>query len=69
MKAVQSKSMIAITQPPLWVGSKPCRAGTVRDEIVHNYYGTLAEKNTLPLIGVKCMYLFSYYDVILFFEL
>lgn len=54
MKAVQSKNMIAIMQPPLWVGVSPVEL--VSDEIVHNHYGTLAEKNKLYLNRTECLY-------------
>ncbi len=54
MKAVQSKNMIAIMQPPLRVGVNPVEL--VRDEIVHNHYGTPAEKNKLYLNGIECPY-------------
>lgn len=43
MKAVQSKSMIAIMQPPLWV--EISHVQLAHDEIVHNPHGTLTEGN------------------------
>lgn len=51
LKAEQSKNMIAIMQPPLWVGVNPVEL--VHDEIVHNHYGTLAEKYKLDLNGTE----------------
>ena len=43
MKAVQSKNMIAIMHPPLWVGISPAELG--RDEIVHQHYDAPTEKS------------------------
>lgn len=45
VKAVQSKNMIAIMHPPLWVEISPVELA--HDEIVHN--GTLREKSQLHL--------------------
>lgn len=45
MKAVQSKTTIAIMQPPLWVGISPVELAC--NEIVHNHFGTPTEKNKL----------------------
>lgn len=51
MKAAQSKRMIAILQPPLWVGMR--HVELLQDEIVYNHYGALAEKNKRHLNGTE----------------
>lgn len=59
MKAVQSKNMIAIMQPALWVGISPVEL--LRDEIVYNHYGSPTWKNK-PHSSGNVFICYDYYE-------